>query len=496
MPGDPDTERAPINKFPWTWALLLLAAAGLALFLSDFQAASAANPRGEWDALSIWNLRAHLLAGGPETWRRAVSAELGGHLTGAAHPGYPLFLSGFIALQFVAGGDAFSTTVPIVASLLFSLAAFLLLGSGLASKKSVALGAMGWLILLCSEVFASQAASQYSDLLQGLAFLAALVLLDRALDSSPKLLFAAGLALGLAAWVKNEGLPFALAGLAVAAWRFRGKAVWTVAGSVPGLIALAVLKVFIAQGRETVFPSTVGEMVAKLAMPGRWWQALLGFGKAIIDAGDPWAHPVILGAAIVLVLGFVTPAERRNQWPLWIPVAATAAAEYGLYLVTSADLDWHISTSVSRLLAQLWPPLIWLVLSMLRTPDEYFADSRSARRLRARECEKKHRMFSRGNLMTTSSWPLLRPSIGLVADPLRMRQSRRAVQQASHPANEIGAVAMMKSIATAEVSYNLDHGQFAPSLDELRSTLPANLDLRREKRLPIQSERLQILLLD
>jgi hypothetical protein len=362
----------PARRFPWTWALLVLAAAGLVLFLADFQAASGANPGGEWDALSTWNLRAHFLAGGAETWHRAVSADLGGHLSGAAHPGYPLFLSGFIALQYVAGGDASSTAIPIFASLLFSLAAFLLLGAGLASKKSVAMGAMGWLILLCSEVFASQAASQYSDLLQGLAFLAALVLLDVCTDVSPRVLFAAGLALGLAAWVKNEGLPFALAGLAVAAWRYRGRAVWTVLGSVPGLLAMAVLKLFIAQGRESVFPATVGEMISKLVMPARWWQALLGFGKAVVDAGDPWAHPVILGAAVVFALRFLPKTERRDQWTLWVPVAATAAAEYGLYLVTTADLDWHIATSVSRLLAQLWPPLIWLVLSMVRVPEEYF----------------------------------------------------------------------------------------------------------------------------
>jgi hypothetical protein len=293
-------------------------------------------------------------------------------MTGSAHPGYPLFLSGFIALQFVAAGDASSTTIPIAASLLISLAAFLLLGAGLASRKSVVLGAMGWLILLCSEVFASQAASQYSDLLQGLAFLAALILLDRATDSSPRLLFAAGLALGLAAWTKNEGLPFALAGLAVAVWRFRFKATWTLLGSVPGLLALAILKLFVAQGRELIFPNTVGEMISKLAIPSRWWQAFLGFGKAVLDAGDPWSHPVILGAALVFALRFVPGPERRNLWPLWIPVAATAAAEYGLYLITTADLDWHISTSVSRLLAQLWPPLIWLVLAMLHAPEEYF----------------------------------------------------------------------------------------------------------------------------
>jgi hypothetical protein len=273
----------------------------------------------------------------------------------------------------VAAGDPSSTTIPIVTSLLFSFAAFLLLGAGLASRKSVALGAMGWLILLCSEVFASQAASQYSDLLQGLAFLAALILLDRATDSSPRLMLAAGIALGLAAWTKNEGLPFALAALAIAGWRFRTKAVWVLLGSMPGLLSVAVLKLFVAQGRESVFPNTVGEIIAKLVQPSRWWQAFLGFGKAVIDAGDPWAHPVILGAALVLVLRFVPAKERQKQWLLWVPVAATVAAEYGLYLVTTADLNWHISTSVSRLLAQLWPPVIWMVLVMLHTPEEYFS---------------------------------------------------------------------------------------------------------------------------
>jgi hypothetical protein len=373
MPDGANSASIPAQRFRWTWALLLLTAAGFALFLADFQAASAANPSGEWDALSIWNLRAQFLVGGPDTWHRAVSSELGGHMSGSAHPGYPLFLSGFLALQFVAAGDPSSTTIPIVTSLLFSFAAFLLLGAGLASRKSVALGAMGWLILLCSEVFASQAASQYSDLLQGLAFLAALILLDRATDSSPRLMLAAGIALGLAAWTKNEGLPFALAALAIAGWRFRTKAVWVLLGSMPGLLSVAVLKLFVAQGRESVFPNTVGEIIAKLVQPSRWWQAFLGFGKAVIDAGDPWAHPVILGAALVLVLRFVPAKERQKQWLLWVPVAATVAAEYGLYLVTTADLNWHISTSVSRLLAQLWPPVIWMVLVMLHTPEEYFS---------------------------------------------------------------------------------------------------------------------------
>ncbi len=276
-------------------------------------------------------------------------------------------------MQWVAGGNFGDTTVPVVVSLIFPLATFLLLGSSLASKRTLALGALGWLILVCSEVFASQAASQYSDLLQGLAFLAALVLLDRAatVGGSARVIFAAGLAIGLSAWVKNEGLPFTVAALAVAGWRFRGKAIWALGGAAPGLLALAVLKM-IAQGREAVFPSTVGEIVSKLFIVSRWWQALLGFGKAVVDAGDPWGHPVLLGAALVVVLKFLPRGERQSTRFIWVPIAVTALAEYGLYLVTTADLTWHISTSVERLLAQLWPPLIWLVLMSVYPPEHYF----------------------------------------------------------------------------------------------------------------------------
>jgi type IV pilus assembly protein PilA len=73
--------------------------------------------------------------------------------------------------------------------------------------------------------------------------------------------------------------------------------------------------------------------------------------------------------------------------------------------------------------------------------------------------------------MTTSRWLVFASVLALSAcGSITERFSKQAAS-----ANEIGAVANMKSISTAEVSYNLDHGQFAPSLDELRSSLPADL---------------------
>ncbi len=365
------------KTFPWAWALWICVAAGFVLFFLDFQAASSANPNGEWDAMSIWNLRARYLTAGTGFWQRAVSADIGGHMIGSAHPGYPLFLSGFIALQWISEGIATGAAdqlVPIVVSFAIAVAAFVLLGSSLVSRKSVMLGLLAWALLLASEVFASQTAAQYSDLLQGLAFLSALVLLDAADrdESSPRLLIAAGLAIGLACWIKNEGLPFTIAALAVAAWRFQARGLpWLALGAAPGMLSTAILKMFVAHGREAIFPSTMGEALTKIAGAGRWWQAALGFGKAVFDAGSLWAHPVVLAAVLAFALRFVPKPERVGRLWLWIPIAVTAAAEYGLYLITTADLDWHISTSVSRLVAQLWPALIWLFFLMLRPPEEY-----------------------------------------------------------------------------------------------------------------------------
>ena len=267
----------------------------------------------------------------------------------------------------------------MVTSLVFSITLVVLLGAGLARGTHVALGFLAWLVLLGSGIFVTQASAQYSDLLLGLAFLAALVLLDRAdransmpVKSPQRLLIAAGLAAGFAPWIKNEGWPFAIVALGLAAWRFRSRGVvWLLLGAVPGLAATVVLKL-VARGREAILPATAGEALHKLADPSRWWQALAGFADAAWQAGPFWAHPVVLVAALAVVLRFVPAAERRARVWLWIPIAVTLAAEYGLYLVTTADLTWHISTSVNRLLAQVWPSLIWLVFLGLRAPEEYF----------------------------------------------------------------------------------------------------------------------------
>ena len=84
----------------------------------------------------------------------------------------------------------------------------------------------------------------------------------------------------------------------------------------------------------------MGDALSKISDVRRWGEALVGFATAVWDAGPLWAHPLLLVAALAIVVRFVPAAERRTRKWLWIPIAATLAAEYGLFLVTTADLSW------------------------------------------------------------------------------------------------------------------------------------------------------------
>ncbi len=352
-------------KYKWIWILWIAVAAGVVYLSLDIQAAASANPTGQWDAMAVWNLRGRFLASGGELWRRALTGPP------APHPGYPLFLSGFIGLQWSAEGS-FNDAVPILAGLLLAAAVFLMLGSSIAVRKSVALGLLACLLLLTSEVFASQVSVEYSDIPQALGFLAVVVLLEAA-DAAPsaRLWIAAGLAAGLCCWIKNEGLPFAIGALGIALLRFRARGIpWLAVGAAPGLLATLILKLFVAQGRDPNVPPTVAAAIHNFLAPGRWWQAGLGFGKAIFEAGAVWTHPVLLGAILALALRFVPAGERRARLWLWVPIAATIAAEYLQYLVTDVNLNWQIEGSANRLIAQLWPSLIWLLFLILCAPED------------------------------------------------------------------------------------------------------------------------------
>lgn len=41
-----------------------------------------------------------------------------------------------------------------------------------------------------------------------------------------------------------------------------------------------------------------------------------------------------------------------------------------VYLITPYDLNWHLRTSLPRLLVQLWPSILLIYFMIVRTPEE------------------------------------------------------------------------------------------------------------------------------
>jgi hypothetical protein len=179
----------------------------------------------------------------------------------------------------------------------------------------------------------------------------------------------AGLSCGLAAWTKNEGVPFAILAIAAVAWKGGRKAAgWMTLGALPAVMLLAAFKILLVPNTEALFPKTFGQAIAKTMDFSRWLQIAESFVQSIWQMGAAWAHPVLLGAILAVAFGMAPRALVRKQLWLAIPVVGLLAADFAAYLLTIADLNWQLSTSNLRLIVQVWPALLLLAFLVIAPP--------------------------------------------------------------------------------------------------------------------------------
>jgi len=354
----------------WTWMLIAASALALVFFAMGAAASLEANPHGSWDAFSIWNLKAKFLAGGSEVWQVAVTPVAGSQLVGASHPGYPLLLPSAVASVWTIQGEAASAT-PAALGLLFAFATAAILCGGVARLRGDAAGLLALLLLLSSDGFASQIAYQYADIPVSFYILATVALLALADDGGwPRgTLLLAGLCCGLAAWTKNEGLPFLILALAVTAWKGGIRVgAWMACGAAPAILLLSAFKLLLVHDSEAVLPRSAGEALKHMADPSRWLEIAGSFARSVWHMGFPWAHPLVLAAILAVAFGLAPRARLLRQMWLAIPVLGLLAADFLIYLVTTADLSWHLSTSNTRVLVQVWPALLLLTMLAINPP--------------------------------------------------------------------------------------------------------------------------------
>lgn len=313
-------------------------------------------PFGTGDAQLIWNLRASMLFGAGEQWQRAFDPAV-------PHPDYPLLLPAYVARtwSFVGARDGVTSTAVAVAFLASTVVA---VGGFVSALRGRAQGFAAAAVLLGSFAFVHCGASQYADVPLAFYYLAAcglVTLQDRFDASGQRWSVLAGVALGCAAWTKNEGMLFlctfgvvrAVSLLSASGPAGLRRALPLAVGALPFLVAVVWFKCVHAPVNDLVDEAARGGAIARVLDGERYVRIAAGMWTAAARVG-PW---LLLGLAMHLAF-----ARRGVVW--WVvAVAAVQFAGYvAVFLVTSADLAWHLDTAADRLLLHLFPLVVLAVL--------------------------------------------------------------------------------------------------------------------------------------
>ncbi len=354
-------------------AVAIAAAVGLGLLVRTLPQAAASKPFGGFDATAIWNVRALFLY--------RANGDLGEIFSGLkhGHPDYPLLLPASLAGQYsLLGGE--NVAIPQLTSLLFTLAAGAALFMAVTRLSSPAVAVAAVAVYWATPVVWRWTYDQVADIPLSYLLLMAVLSLSSQLDADrgrrlPPVL--AGLFLGLLAWVKNEGVvqaallaaAFAVlwwrrvrhtgAGAGRDAWR---RPLWIVAGALPVLIALVLFKVTWSPVNETA--RFLGGGLDKALTLDRWLVVARAYGRELA----PWSGAVSWGL-LWPALALCAVAFRRHRVAGGLSLRLFDVAlvlTFGLsvvaYVLTPDKVQWHLDTSLKRLLLQLTPlAMAWAV---------------------------------------------------------------------------------------------------------------------------------------
>ena len=359
--GDqPSPVPSPLTTADWLVRAVfaLIAAVAFSTIVTEY----VASPHGQWDAWAIWNQKARFLFRGGDEWNAFLGVPW-------SNPSHPLLVSASVARLWAYAG-AELTLVPAMLSLAFGAASVAAVMAALDLRRARAW--MAGAVLLAPGTFVQLAAAQTSDLPVGLFVVTTLIVLRNgdwgAAADAHGALFLAGVAGGLAAWTKNEGLLLwciATSFVAFVAWR-RGRirpVAWWAAGAALALLTVAWLKLAVAPVPPPYLEDqTFAMLVERFLSPQR--HAIVG-GLAWqywIRWGGPWASGALPLAMVAAAVAACTPGGRPVRGVVAI-VALMMAGYYAMWLLSPLDTVWLITTTFDRLLLQLWPAIVLAAFS-------------------------------------------------------------------------------------------------------------------------------------
>ena len=334
-------------------------------------------PHGHWDAWAIWNLRARFLYRAVDHWENAFSP-----LLYWSSPDYPLGLPAAVANGWKFVADE-TVAIPMAVAAVFFLATISMLGSTLSFMVDRWQAGLAVLCLIGTPLFLSHSASQYADIPLGFFFLATVICLVRYDNRSTQhfgWLVMSGLTASLAVWTKNEGWVFLVAVLSSRLLlalrehrlrRFVREMSRFMLGAAPVLAVTIAFKTFLAPPSSFMSAQNLTDILAKLSDLSRYQEILTAFGRQMSFFGEGLIVAMAVYALLVGVRKRVFDDDRVVGSATILGI--TLIAYFLVYVITPQNLEWHLRTSIHRLLLQLWPVTIFLyglVIRSLRPQDQ------------------------------------------------------------------------------------------------------------------------------
>ena len=320
-------------------------------------------PHGGWDGFAIWNSHARYLYRMGQSWQD--------HLQNTFHGDYPLLLPSIVVRMWRYAGEG-APELGGLFGVLFPFCGIFLLGAVLAELRGVRAGLLMAGVLLTTPVYLYQGTHQEADVPLSVFFLSTIALLCLYFEREEKdrgLLVLAGFMAACAAWTKNEGLLFILAVvfvLLLPVFR-RPQATLRRLGLIfAGLLLPLAIHIFfklaIAPPNDLMGNRNYTELVQKALTVDRHG---IVFGNILEKSwkfGGSGIHPAIPILSFLALAGIDRRAFRLPAWRAGASILGIVlAGYYWVYVLTPhQDLVWHLNSSLSRLLLQLWPSVILL----------------------------------------------------------------------------------------------------------------------------------------
>jgi len=370
-------ERRVVAPPPGRFSKLQIgAAAGIVLTLL-FAAASLGlmayiSHHGDFDAFAIWNTRARFF------YLAAKPLDLLPDLTS---PDYPLLLPSLVARGWQYSHQD-TVIIPLSLAVFFTAGSIVLL-CGLRSVTSSSAAPLAGAILAGTPFFIMQGMSQYADIVMCFFITSAVTVFcvsDFAGEGeSGYLPLLSGLFAGFAACTKNEGTLVVVSMIAARScmilwnrrWKIEGIRMGLfLAGLAPGFLALTVFR-RVAPVPSVLFANITAATIRTRIIDGaRHSSILAGYWRDLLHFGNWWINPLVLLLLYVVIRRGLKSAPRfTTAWRFpGLLVVIMLCGYYFVYLFSPYAVVWHVQSSFSRLLVQLWPSAL-LFWAFLVTPE-------------------------------------------------------------------------------------------------------------------------------